>query len=164
MPFGVHQRQPKKKKPSAKTLKRYERAAAAAEKKVVAAEAVSAEAKEGALGADAIDAASQEAFWARERAAEASAKLAAASAPSERHAAYCRLGKEAQINGTVKRVKPSWRDEEAHREAEQRLTVEQVRDRGRDRGRGAAPDGRHGHHLLARSLTPVFGTSLAREL
>ena len=61
------------KKPSAKTLKVYEFAAAAAERKAVAAEVVAAEAKEGALGADAIDAASQEAFWARKRAAEASA-------------------------------------------------------------------------------------------
>ena len=114
------------KKPSAKTLKVYEFAAAAAEKKAVAAEAVSAEAKEGALGADAIDAASQEAFWARERAAEASAKLAAASAPSERHAARCRLGNEARINGTVKPVKPSLHDEEAHREAKLELTVEEA--------------------------------------
>ena len=117
MPFGVHQRQPKKKKPSAKSLKRYERAAAAAEKKVVAAEAVSAEAKEGALGADAIDAASQEALWARDRAAKASAKLAAVSAPSERHAARCRLGHEARINGTVKPVDPSSADLEALGEA-----------------------------------------------
>ena len=45
----------KKTKPlSAKSLKVYERAAAAAERKAVAAEAVAAEAKEGALGADAI--------------------------------------------------------------------------------------------------------------
>ena len=58
--------------------------------------------------------------------AAAAEAVAAASAPSERHAASCRLGKEAQINGTVKRVKPSRHDEEAHREAEQRLTVEQV--------------------------------------
>ena len=43
----------KTKKPSAKTLKVYERAAAAAEKKAVAAEAAAAEAKEGALGANA---------------------------------------------------------------------------------------------------------------
>ena len=77
----------KPKKLSAETRKRYERAALVAERKVVAAEVVAAEAKEGALGADAIEAASQEAFWARKRAAEASAKLAAASAPSERHAA-----------------------------------------------------------------------------
>ena len=46
----------KTKKPSAKTLKVYERAAAAAEKKAVAAEAAAAEAKEGALGANAIEA------------------------------------------------------------------------------------------------------------
>ena len=67
-------------------------AEAVAERKAVAAEAVAAEAKEGALGADSIDAAAQDAFWARERAAEASARLAAASAPSERHAATGRLG------------------------------------------------------------------------
>ena len=44
----------KTKKLSAKSRKVYERAAAAAERKAVAAEAVAAEAKEGALGADAI--------------------------------------------------------------------------------------------------------------
>ena len=42
-------------------------AEAVAERKAVAAEAVAAEAKEGALGADYIDAAAQEAFWARGR-------------------------------------------------------------------------------------------------
>ena len=82
----------KTKKPSAKTLKVYERAAAAAEKKAVAAEAVAATAGE-----------------ARARATKARARLTAASAPSERHAASGHLGNEAQINGTVKRVKPSWR-------------------------------------------------------
>ena len=116
----------KKKKPSAKTLKVYARAAAAAERKAVAAEVVAAEAKEGALGADAIEAASQEAFWARKRAAEASAKLAAASAPSERHAARCRLGHEARINGTVKPVDPSSADLEALGVAEAGLTVEEA--------------------------------------
>jgi len=117
----------KKKKPlSAASRKVYERAAAAAEKKAVAAEAVAAEAKEGALGADAIGAALADAFWARRRAAEAHARLTAASAPSERHAASGHLGKEAQIDGTVKRVKPSWDDEEALREAKLDLTVEQV--------------------------------------
>jgi hypothetical protein len=95
-------------------------------RKAVAAEAVAAEAKEGALGADAIGAASADAFRARERAAVARARLTAASAPSERHAASGHLGNEAQINGTVKRVKPSWDDEEAHREAKLELTLEQV--------------------------------------
>ena len=86
--------------------------------------AATAAATRAAKGA-AVAAAEGAAVAAAETAAAAEA-VAAASAPSERHAAYCRLGKEAQINGTVKRVKPSWRDEEAHREAEQRLTVEQV--------------------------------------
>jgi hypothetical protein len=88
----------KTKKLSAETLKKYERAAAAAEKKAVAAEAeekrakegaLGAEekrAKEGALGADAIEAASADAVWARERATKARARLTAASAPSERGA------------------------------------------------------------------------------
>ena len=116
----------KNKKLSAETRKRYEREAAAAEKKAVAAEAAAAEAKEGALGADAIEAASADAFGARSRATKAHARLTAASAPSERHAASCRLGKEAQINGTVKPAKPSLHDEEAHREAELVLPVEQV--------------------------------------
>ena len=58
--------------------------------------------------------------------AAAAEALAAASAPSERHAASGRLGKEAQINGTVKPVKPSWDDEEAHREAKLELTVEEA--------------------------------------
>jgi len=115
----------KNKTPSAKTRKGYERAAAAAEKKAVAAEAEEERAKEGALGADAIAATAQAAFWARARATSARDRLAAA-APSERHAASCRLGNAAQINGSVKHVKPSLHDQEAHREAEQRLTVEQV--------------------------------------
>ena len=110
------------KKLGAASRKAYARAAAAAERKAVAAEALAAE----ALGADAIDAASQEAFWARERAAEAGARLAAASAPSERHAATGRLGNEARINGTVKPVKPSLHDKEALGEAEAGLTVEEA--------------------------------------
>ena len=128
----------KTKKPSAKTLKVYERAAAAAEKKAVAAEAAAAEAKEGALGANAIEAAvAATACEARARATKARARLTAASAPSERHAASGHLGNEAQINGTVKRVKPSRGDEAAHREAKLVLTLEQVAlQEMREQGRG----------------------------
>jgi len=69
--------------------------------------------------------------------AVAAAAVAAASAPSERHAASCRLGNEAQINGTVKRVKPSRGDEAAHREAKLVLTLEQVAlQEMREQGRG----------------------------
>ena len=133
----------KTKKPSAKTLKVYERAATAAEKKAVAAEAAAAEAKEGALGANAIEAAvaaeavAATACEARARATKARARLTAASAPSERHAASGHLGNEAQINGTVKRVKPSRGDEAAHREAKLVLTLEQVAlQEMREQGRG----------------------------
>ena len=133
----------KNKTLSAATRKRYERAAAAAEKKAVAAEAAAAEAKEGALGANAIEAAvaaeavAATACEARARATKARARLTAASAPSERHAASGHLGNEAQINGTVKRVKPSRGDEAAHREAKLVLTLEQVAlQEMREQGRG----------------------------
>ena len=69
--------------------------------------------------------------------AVAAAAVAAASAPSERHAASGHLGNEAQINGTVKRVKPSRGDEAAHREAKLVLTLEQVAlQEMREQGRG----------------------------
>ena len=69
--------------------------------------------------------------------AVAAAAVAAASAPSERHVASCHLGNEAQINGTVKRVKPSRGDEAAHREAKLVLTLEQVAlQEMREQGRG----------------------------
>ena len=109
-----------------RTLKAYEYAAAAAEKKAVAAEAEEKQAKEGALGADAIEAASADAFGARSRATKAHARLTAASAPSERHAASGCLGKAAQINGSVKHVNLSPDDLAACAEAKLGLAVEQV--------------------------------------
>ena len=137
------------KKPSAKTLKVYERAAAAAEKKAVAAEAAAAEAKEGALGANAIEAAvaaeavAATACEARARATKARARLTAASAPSvaaaaaDARRAIARRALDARIAGSVQHVDPSSADLEALAEAEAELTVEQVAlQEMREQGRG----------------------------
>jgi len=140
----------KNKKPSAKTLKAYEYAAAAAEKKAVAAEAAAAEAKEGALGANAIEAAvaaeavAATACEARARATKARARLTAASAPSVAAAAahgarraIARRALDARIAGSVQHVDPSSADLEALAEAEAELTVEQVAlQEMREQGRG----------------------------
>ena len=139
----------KKKKPSAKTLKAYEYAAAAAEKKAVAAEAAAAEAKEGALGANAIEAAvaaeavAATACEARARATKARARLTAASAPSvaaaaaDARRAIARRALDARIAGSVQHVDPSSADLEALAEAEAELTVEQVAlQEMREQGRG----------------------------
>ena len=139
----------KNKKPSAKTLKAYEYAAAAAEKKAVAAEAAAAEAKEGALGANAIEAAvaaeavAATACEARARATKARARLTAASAPSvaaaaaDARRAIARRALDARIAGSVQHVDPSSADLEALAEAEAELTVEQVAlQEMREQGRG----------------------------
>ena len=133
MPRGAHlvsgaraaAKKNKQKTPSAKTRKGYERAAAAAEKKAVAAEAEEERAKEGALGADAIAATAQAAFWARARATSARDRLAAA-VPSERHVASGRLGNAAQLNGSVKHVAPTPADLAARAEAEAMRTMGEV--------------------------------------
>ena len=132
----------KTKKPSAKTLKVYERAAAAAEKKAVAAEAAATEAKEGALGANA-EAVAATACEARARATKARARLTAASAPSvaaaaaDARRAIARRALDARIAGSVQHVDPSSADLEALAEAEAELTVEQVAlQEMREQGRG----------------------------
>ena len=73
---------------------------------------------------------------ARAVATSARAKLAAA-VPSERHAANGRLGKAAQMSGSVKHVTPTSDDVAARAEAEAALAVEQMALREmRDRGHG----------------------------
>jgi hypothetical protein len=123
----------KTKKLSAETRKRYERAAAVAEKKVMAAEE---QAKAGGLGAGAMAVAAATAREARARATTARDRLAAA-VPSERHAASGRLGKAAQINGSVKHVNLSPDDREMVAEAERaRAPWEDALEEMRRRGKG----------------------------
>jgi hypothetical protein len=115
---------------SAKSRKVYERAAAAAEKKAVAAEAEEKRAKEGALGTDAIEAASADAFWARDRATKARARLGEGGTEeakaAEARRASARHASDARIAGSVAEVNASPADKVACAKAELMLTVEQV--------------------------------------
>jgi hypothetical protein len=120
----------KNKTMSAASRKRYERAAAAAEKEAVAAEAEEERAKECGLGVDEQDAASQEAFWARERTTEARARLGegdteeATAADSRR--ASARHARKAQMDGSAAEVNPSPDDLAARADAKLVLAVEEV--------------------------------------
>jgi hypothetical protein len=112
----------KNKTMSAASRKRYERAAAAAEKKAVAAKEFGSN--------DEQDAASQVAFWARARATKARARLGegdteeATAADSRR--ASARHALDARIGGSVAEVKPSPDDLAARAEAEPVPTVMEV--------------------------------------
>jgi hypothetical protein len=103
----------KNKTLSAATRKRYERAAAAAEKEAVAAEAEEERAKEFGSN-DEQDAASQEAFWARARAMEARARLGEGgteeATAAEARRASGRHARQARTDGSVAEVKPSSAD------------------------------------------------------
>ena len=116
----------KTKKPSAKSRKVYERAAAAAEKKAVAAEAVAAEAKEGTLGADAVEAALADALGARGAATKARARLGGAGTEEAKAAEARKAGahhaRQAQLAGSVAEVNASPADKVAFAEAELMLT------------------------------------------
>ena len=116
----------KNKTLSAKSRKVYERAAAAAEKKAVAAEAEEKRAKEGALGADAIAAASADALGARDAATKARARLGGAGTEEAKAAEARKAGahhaRQAQLAGSVAEVNASPADKVAFAEAELMLT------------------------------------------
>ena len=125
----------KNKTMSAASRKRYERAAAAAEKEAVAAEAEEERAKECGLGVDEQDAASQEAFWAREQATKARARLgeggteeatAEEAKAAEARSARAHGARKAQTDGSVMHVNASRADKVARAEAEPVPTVMEV--------------------------------------
>jgi len=124
----------KNKTLGAATRKRYERAAAAAEKKAVAAEAEEERAKEFGSN-DEQDAASQEAFWAREQATKARARLgeggteeatAEEAKAAEARSARAHGARKAQTDGSVMHVNASRADKVARAEAEPVPTVMEV--------------------------------------
>jgi hypothetical protein len=96
----------------------------------VAAEAEEERAKEFGLGVDEHDAASQVAFWARERATEVRARLGEGNTEeakaAEARRANGRHARQARTDGSVAEVKPSPDDLAACAEAKPVLTVMEV--------------------------------------